>query len=148
MYFDEFKAGDRFESEPKTIEAGDILTYANLSGDLNPLHLDDSYAQGAGFRSRIAHGMLTLAVGIGRWYSINLTRDTTIALLGINSVSFKAAVYPGDRIRLVSEVSSCRVSERRPDAGIVTFKDAVLNQEGKEVLACERVLMLRRKPPG
>lgn len=143
MYFEDFKPGSRFESEPREVRAEDVQSYADLSGDLNPLHFDDEYAIRAGFRGRVSHGMLILCLGVGLWYSMDLTRDSTIALLGFGNIVFESAVYPGDRIRLLSEVVSCRLSGSRPGAGIVTFKDVVLNQQDDAVVEFERKLMLK-----
>lgn len=143
MHFDDFQVGRIFKSPARLVSAEDIQAYAALTGDMNPLHFDDNYAVRVGYKGRIAHGMLVFGLGAGRWYAMDLTKESTVALLGFGKVAFRAPVYPGDGIRLLSEVVSCRPSETRPGSGIVTFKDAVMNQDGEEVLTFERKLMLK-----
>jgi acyl dehydratase len=145
LFLEEFHVGNRFESrEPRTVTKEDIEEFANLTGDMNPLHLDDAFARSRKFNGRIAHGLFTLAIALGQWYSLNLTRDSIVAILGINNLSFRAPVHPGDRIRLASEVIDKRDSKSDPSAGIVVFKDKVLNQDDATVLEFERVAMLKK----
>ena len=56
--FDELAIGDSAEFS-KTVSETDVYMYAGISGDLNPAHINEAYAQGTFFKNRIAHGMLT-----------------------------------------------------------------------------------------
>jgi 3-hydroxybutyryl-CoA dehydratase len=58
MIISDFKKGMGFSYERKVIEA-DVVNYAEISGDKNPVHLNESYARKSAFGGRIAHGMLT-----------------------------------------------------------------------------------------
>lgn len=146
MYFEDFQIGNRFESHtPRTVTKEDIEKFANLTGDMNLLHLDDEFARTRKFKGRIAHGVLSLGFAIGQWYSLNLTRDSVIALVGINNLSFRAPIYPGEQIRLISGVVSKKDSKSEPNAGIVTFRDRMVKQDDTTVLEFERLVMLKKK---
>src|ERR1700759_3663558 len=60
LYFDELSVGQSAEATP-VVGAGDIEACAAVSGDVNPVHLDDAYAKTTTFGGRIAHGMLSAA---------------------------------------------------------------------------------------
>lgn len=145
LFYEDFEIGKQFESKPRKVLQEDIRTFAELTGDLNKLHLDEEYAKKTVFRGRIAHGMLTLSISLGLWYAMDITRSSIIAFIGVNNLSFKAPVYPGDEIHLLSEIISKRESKSRPGAGIVTFQDTMLNSRGEIVMESERTLMLRKK---
>ena len=143
MFFEEFTVGRRFESSARLVRQEDVVKFAEVTGDLNPLHIDERYATGTIFGRTIAHGLFTLGVALGQWYGENLTRDSIVAFIGINNLSFLAPVFPGDLVRLRSEVLSARASRSRPGVGIVTFRDEMVNQTGVVVLQFERSLMLK-----
>ncbi len=147
MYFEDFQPWMTFSSGSHMIKREDIENFAKLTGDLNKLHMDPEYARFAGFeRGIIAHGMLTLSVSLGLWHSLNLTNGTIVAFAGINNVSFKRPVYPGDRLQLKAQVVSTRESRSNPNVGLVTLKMTTLNAEdGSPVVEAEVVFVLRRK---
>lgn len=143
MNFEEFVVGNSFTSGPKSIAQEDIFTFANLTGDLNRLHLDEEYAKTTIFGKRIAHGLLTLSIAVGLWYSLNLANESMVAFLGLNKVSFMAPVFAGDSITLSSKVVSKRESKSNPKAGIVVFEDEVSN-DTEVVLRYERTFLISR----
>ena len=145
LYFNEIPVGQKFHSVQRVLTQEDVERFANLTGDFNRLHLDAEYAKTTVFKGTISHGLLVLGIALGLWYSLGITRESIVAFIGINNLSFKAPAYPGDSIALESEVTSKRESKSRPDSGIVTFKDRVLNQNGAVVLEFERLLMLKKK---
>jgi 3-hydroxybutyryl-CoA dehydratase len=125
--------GDK-ASRTHTISDDMIQVFADLTGDHNPVHLDDAYAAGTRFGRRIAHGMI--AVGL---ISATLAND----LPGPGSVyisqtlQFKAPVYPGDTITATVEVRAVH-----PDKPIVTLATACTNQHDVVVVAGEAVMLV------
>lgn len=119
--------------------------FADLTGDFNKLHLDSEYAKTTPFERPISHGLLVLSIALGQWYSLGITADSIVAFVGINNLSFKAPVYPGDNISLKSIVVSKRESKSKPDVGLVTIRDMMVNQKGIVVLEFDRILMLKKK---
>lgn len=108
--FDALEPGFEVVAGPRTITDADVRAFAALSGDENPLHMDDEAGRAAGFPSRIAHGMLGLAAASGLLASTGLTRGRLIALAEV-SWRFRAPILPGDAIRV-----RVRVVERRPSS--------------------------------
>ena len=68
-YFEELAVGEVVESPGRTITEADVVFFANLSGDFNPLHTDAEYARTTTFGERIAHGLLGLSVASGLAWS-------------------------------------------------------------------------------
>lgn len=104
------------------VEVGEreIAAFAELSGDVSPVHVDDSFAKGLGFRSRIAHGAL-LASLVSRLVGTRL--PGACGLLQSMSLEFRRPCYPGTRIRIEAEVVQRVESVRAVRIGI-TIVDA------------------------
>ncbi|MCO5197106.1 MAG: MaoC family dehydratase [Anaerolineae bacterium] len=117
----------------KTITDADVRTFAAISGDHNPVHLDDSYAANTQFGRRIAHGSLTSAL-ISAVLGQQLPGYGTIYLS--QSCQFKRPVYIGDTITASVEVIAYRADKR-----ITTLKTEVHNQDGKVVITGEAVVI-------
>jgi len=94
----------------KTIQDYDIMAFAEVSTDHNPVHLDEEYAQQTIFGGRIAHGMLTAAL-ISAVIGEQLPGHGTI-YLG-QSLKFLAPVRPGDTVRASVSVADIDYSKRR-----------------------------------
>ena len=145
MFFEDFHVGMKFESKPRMITQDNIKEFADLTGDKNPIHIDPEFAKNSLFGRTIGHGLLTLGVALGEWYDLDVTRESVVAFVGINNLTFKAPVFPGDSVKLRSEVTSVRSSKSHPELGLVSFKDLMLNQKGESVLEFEPTLMLLKK---
>lgn len=120
-------------SRSKTITAADVEAFAQVTGDTNPVHLDDDYAASTRFGKRIAHGMLVASV-ISALLANDLPGPGSIYLS--QSLSFKAPVFLGDTVTATAELTAYR-KERR----IATFKTTVTNQDGKVVIEGEAVVL-------
>ncbi|MFN8636102.1 MAG: MaoC/PaaZ C-terminal domain-containing protein [Chloroflexota bacterium] len=143
-YFEDFAVGEVLVTSRRTITEADIVSFAGLSGDFNPLHTDEVYGQSTPFGGRIAHGMLVVSVGTGLVNQTGWFVGTTLALLEITR-KFVGVVKPGDTIHLTMEVVSARESSRG-DRGIVTFSIRIVNQRDETVIEGQEVVMLRRRP--
>lgn len=119
LRFEEFWPGREFDCGEREVGDADIRAFAELSGDRNPLHLDDAYARDTPFGGRVAHGALGIALATGLMAQTGLTAGTLVALLGIDW-KFVAPIRPGDRLRLKLRVSAQRELPGR-DRGVVTF---------------------------
>jgi 3-hydroxybutyryl-CoA dehydratase len=126
--------GDR-ASRTTSISDEMIRLFAELSGDTNPVHLDDSYAAGTRFGRRIAHGMIAAGL-ISAVLANDLPGPGTVYLS--QTLQFKSPVYPGDVITTTVEVKSVR-----PDKPIVTLITVCRNQSDAVVLEGEAVVLAR-----
>lgn len=143
-FFEEFGPGDEYVTARRTITEADVVHFAGISGDFNPLHTDEVTAQQSAFKGRIAHGLLTLAVAGGLANQLAIFEGTTLALLGINT-KFIGAVRFGDTIHVVLTVREKKESSK-PDRGVVTFDVAVRNQRDEAVIQSEWTVLMARKP--
>lgn len=143
LLFDEFRVNDRFVSQARTVTEADVVTFAGLSGDYNPLHTDEEYARGTAFRGRIAHGLLVQAIASGL---ANQTAvfDGTIVAIKEMQIGFLAPVHPGDTVH----IELC-VLELDPEPGAkrgwVRFSADVLNQRGERVIGGEWLTVMHRR---
>jgi 3-hydroxybutyryl-CoA dehydratase len=117
-----------------TISDEMIRGFAELTGDTNPVHLDEAYAAGTRFGRRIAHGMIAAGM-ISATLANDLPGPGTV-YLG-QSLQFKLPVYPGDTITATVEVRSVR-----PDKPIVTLGTVCTNQNDEVVLEGEAVVLV------
>lgn len=113
-----------------------IRTFAALTGDNNPVHLDDTYAATTRFGRRIAHGMIAAGL-ISAALANDLPGPGTVYLS--QTLKFKAPVYPGDTITTTVEVKTIR-----PDKPIATLGTVCKNQEGVVVLEGEAVVLVSK----
>ena len=130
LFFDDVEVGQEWESAGRTITEADIVNFAGLSGDFNPIHVDHEFARRTPFRRPIAHGLLGLAITSGL---IQLAPPVRmLALMGLQGWQFKGPVFVGDTLRVRSKVLAKEVRARGRRA-VVTWGLQILNQEGKVV---------------
>lgn len=132
--FDQFKIGDK-GTFAKTVTEADIVNFAGVSGDFNPLHLNAEYAKTTMFKQRIAHGALVASyistigamfVGLGAIYISQFTK-------------FLAPVKIGETITATMEVV-----ELLPEKNRLRLHTYCVNQDGKTVIDGEAVVMVPR----
>ncbi len=129
-----FNIGDSAEIT-KRIDETDIQTFADLTGDHNPVHLDDAFARTTPFGRRIAHGMLTASL-ISSVLASKLPGEGSI-YLG-QTLQFVAPVFPGDEI-----TARVTVKQIREDKPIVKLETICLNQHSEVVIRGEATVMNR-----
>jgi len=93
-----------------------MVMYAGLSGDYNPLHVNEEYCKTTPFGTRIVHGPLVYAIAAGLIFQLHLYDDTLIAFLGFDSLKFTKPVKPGDTIHARIKVLEKRETSN-PRAG-------------------------------
>jgi 3-hydroxybutyryl-CoA dehydratase len=123
----------------KTITDEDIRAFAELSGDRNPVHLDDEYAAGTRFGRRVAHGMLAASL-LSAVLANQLPGRGTVYLS--QSLRFTAPVYPGDTVTARVTVKSVR-----EDKPVVTLETVCTNQRGERVIEGEAVVLQAEARP-
>lgn len=130
LFFDDVEVGQEWMSQGRTVTEADIVNFAGLSGDYNPIHMDHEFAKTTPFRRPIAHGVLVWAIGSGLGLYAPAMR--TLAFLGIREWHFRGPVFIGDTIRLWSKVVEKEV-RARGRRGIITWERQIVNQENKVI---------------
>src|SRR6185369_7236129 len=143
LYFEDFELGTEYVTRSRTITEADVVAFAGLSGDFNPLHVDEQFGKKTIFGTRIAHGLLGLSVASGLINQMGIGEGTVIAFLGL-TWNFKAVIRFGDTITVHQRVAEKRETSKN-DRGILRMSITVLNQNVEVVQDGEHVLMVKRK---
>jgi len=129
----DLKIGDSF-AKSRLVTDELIRAFAEISGDRNPIHLDDEFARTTQFGKRIAHGMLSGAF-ISAVLGYEFVERRVVYLS--QTMKFVAPVFIDDTITTTSTVTKIR-----PDKGIVTLETVCTNQNGEPTLKGEAVVMI------
>jgi acyl dehydratase len=142
LYFNEFEEGQVFWTMSRTMTEADVVAFAGISGDYNPLHTDEEFMKNSPFGGRIVHGMLCASVATGLANQLGIFEGTSVAVLQI-SVKFTGAVKFGDTIRLKLTCKSKKESSKG-DKGTCVFSGELLNQKDEMVIDSEWVVLLKK----
>jgi acyl dehydratase len=130
LFMDDVEAGQEWESLGRTLTEADIVNFAGLSGDFNPIHIDHEFARTTPFHRPIAHGLLVFSVASG--LALYSPPMRTLAFLGIRDWQFREPTFIGDTVRVRSKVLAKEV-RARGRRGVLTWSRQVVNQEGTVV---------------
>ena len=128
-----FNVGDSAEISKQITEA-DIEAFAEVTGDHNPIHLDEEFAKTTRFGRRIAHGMLTASL-ISSVLANKLPGEGSV-YLG-QSLQFVAPVFPGDEV-----TARVTVKEVRDDKPILKLDTICVNQRDETVIRGEATVLV------
>jgi acyl dehydratase len=143
LYLDDLEIGMQWESTGRTVTEADVVNFAGLSGDFNPMHVDHEYAKTTPFRRPISHGLLVFAIGSGLGISAPLVR--TLAFLHVREWKFVGPVYIGDTIRIIGKVLE-KTLRGRGKRGEVVWQRTIINQENKVVQEGVLVTLVEARP--
>jgi 3-hydroxybutyryl-CoA dehydratase len=122
---DQLHVGDRADAS-KTISESDIYLYAGITGDFNPAHINEEYAKGTFFKTRIAHGMLVAGL-ISAVLANRLPGPGTIYIR--QELNFRAPVHMGDTI-----TASVEVMEKDTEKNRALLRTVCTNQSGETII--------------
>ena len=132
LYFEEYEVGQSITSQGRTVTEADVVAFAALSGDWNPMHTDAEFASSHPFGQRVAHGLLVLSIGVGLAVRLGFLEETALAFREIEEWKFSLPVYFGDTVRVRATVTETKPMARL-GGGLVTLKAEILNQDDKVV---------------
>lgn len=146
-FFEDFAIGDEADSPRRTLGEADVHLFAGLTGDSQPLHLDEVYAASSAFGRRVAQGALVFSIAVG--LSTQMARPGEVALeafLGVDELRFLRPVFFGDTLQVRKRVAAAELKDAK--RGLVRFETTVVNQAGQAVLRYEDLALFRRREPG
>ena len=124
LFFEDLNPGDEWTSPSRLITQELVMQFAELTGDMDPLHVDPDFAAKSPYRQPIAHGLLGLSFMAG--LSSHFPYVRTSAFLGLKEWSFDKPIFMGDSVHVVTIVAETRNHGRRH--GEVIWRRKVLNQ--------------------
>jgi acyl dehydratase len=129
LFFEDIQVGQVWNSPRRTVTEADVISFASMTGDYNPLHVDYDYASKSHYRQPIAHGLLGLSwvAGLGSYFpSVN-----TLAFLAVRDWEFHRPLYFGDTVHVETTCVSREFSGRR--SGKVAWRRKLFNERGEVV---------------
>jgi len=145
-YFEDYTLGEVFVSPGRTITETDIVLFSAFTGDWHSLHTDVEYAAKTPFKERIAHGMLSLVVGMALLFRLGpyvVLPKSFIAFYGMENVRFTGPVKIGDTIHCEMTIKS--LTEKDAKRGIIEAENVIKSQRDEEVIVYVTKILVGRK---
>lgn len=143
-FWDDFAIGDQFNSMGITVTETHVVTWAGLTMDFYPLHVDKEYAAKSPFKQRVVHGPLTFALAVGLMGMTGEAKDSVIAWLGVDNMRIPAPVFIGDTIKLRAEVTELSET-KKPAQGFCKMRYQVTNQRDETVMEFDMNFLMHKK---
>lgn len=141
IFYEEYQLDATRETVGRTITETDIVLHAGQTGDFFPHHMDAEWCKTQDFGQRIAHGTLIFSVAVG----MTATVINPLAFsYGYDRLRFIKPVFIGDTIRVKITIVD-KKEHKKPDFGVVSERLEVFNQKNETILACEHLLLVRKK---
>jgi len=143
-WFEDFELGDCMVTRGRTVDIGDITSFAGLTGDHYQLHTDAAFMEKGRFGQRIAHGPLTFSLPVGLVGVSGFYGDAIVALVEITALKATKPVFAGDTINVAAEVKARDASGTK--YGTIAVSYTVNNQNGEEVMTFLQTKLAKRRP--
>jgi len=130
LFFEDVEIGQEWESVGRTVTESDIVNFAGISGDFNPIHIDHEFAKSTPFRRPIAHGLLVFSIASG--LTLHAPPMRTMAFMSVREWKFSEPIFIGDTVRMKSKVLE-KTLRGRGRRGEIVWKRTITNQDGRVV---------------
>jgi acyl dehydratase len=147
LYLEDFEVGQKLVTTGRTITEADIVSFAGLSGDYNQIHTDEEYSRLSPFGTRVAHGLLGLAIASGLVVQTGIMEGTVLAFREITNWKFIKPVYIGDTIHVVVEVLEIKPMPRL-GGGVIDIEFNVENQKDETIMRGTWRALFAMRPVG
>jgi acyl dehydratase len=147
-YGEDFPVGAVYATPRITVTETHVVSWAGLTGDFYPLHMDRTYAESTQFGERLAHGPLIFGLAVGLVALAGFGADAVIAWLGVDAMRMHAPVKLGDTITVRVEVKAHQATSN-PRKGIQVWLYTVTNQRQETVMTFDYKMLfhLRGQTP-
>ena len=129
LCFEELAIGDKWQSPGRTVTETDIVNFAGMTGDFDPIHIDHEYSRTTIYRRPIAHGLLGLSLLAG--LSSRCPWMCNVAFTEIREWKFVKPIHVGDTVHVLTYVLRTEAKGRR--SGRVIWRRQLINQDGVAV---------------
>ena len=141
LFFDEIEVPSRLEGPSQIIKREEMVEFAKTWNPL-PIHLDEDFARPYG--GLTASGPYLLAFRIRLIHKME-RQPAVIASFGYDEVRFKAPAHAEDTLTISLDFEKKRLSSSKPDRGIVTVRQSLINQDGELILTVLDNVLVRRR---
>lgn len=145
MYLEDFSVGQTFRSGTAVVDLGRLKAFA-AEFDPQPFHLDEAAARDSLFGRLVASGWHTAAITMRLLVDGEMKVAGGSIGAGVEELKWPRPVYPGDVLRVESEVLGVRTSRSNPERGIVRVRSTTLNQDDQPVMVQTASLIVPRRP--
>jgi acyl dehydratase len=145
MYLEDLAVGQTYHSESLKVEPERLKAFA-AEFDPQPFHTDEAAAVGSLFGGLVASGWHTAAITMGLMVRSGFRIAGGLIGLGVEAIRWPRPVYPGDVLRVESEIMEVRPSQGNPTRGVVRVRNTTINQDGQPVMVQVANLIVPRRP--
>ena len=128
LHFDDVNVGDSWKSGSRTVTETDIVMFASMTGDFNPLHVDHEFAKETRYKKPLAHGLLGVAwvAGLGSF----APHMQTEAFVAIREWKFLHPCYAGDTVHIATTVVE-KIDKGSRRRGTVLWNRQLVHHDGR-----------------
>ena len=143
FYLEDYEIGREYTSQGRTITEADVVNFAGVSGDFNPLHTDEEFGKANQFGKRIAHGALGFIISNGLNNQMGIAEGTTIAFIEC-TVKYPAPLLIGDTVHIVV-IPTEVIHSSKPGKGILKQLVKLVSQDERVIMESNQTLMVKSR---
>jgi len=146
LYFDDMQVGQKRSFGRYEVTREEVLEFARKY-DAQPFHLSDEAAAKTHFKRLAASGWHTCAMTMSMLVEhMGVEPQASLGAAGVDELRWLRPVYPGDVLRVETEVMEMRPSQSRPEMGSLKSRTSVFNQHDEPVMRFTALVLMRRRP--
>jgi acyl dehydratase len=144
-WFEDYAVGEVFEFGQHEVTEQEIIGFARQY-DPQPFHVDPEAAKSSPYQGLIASGWMTAALAMRMVCDHFIAAQSSMGSPGVDQVRWLHPVRPGDRLRMRVSILAVQRSRSKPDRGVVTARQEVINQHQQTVMSLDGKSMHRVRP--
>jgi acyl dehydratase len=145
LYYEDFATGQSFTSSARTITEADLTLFAMLSGDWNPVHVDEEFAKATPYGKRLVHGLYGPAIMTGFLQQLGIFDGSAIAMLNVSQLNFIKPLFVGDTVHLQLTILGTRLT-KDGNRGVIGRRFELVKHGGEVAQDMLSDVLVRRRP--
>ncbi len=143
-YGDDFRIGEIYTTPSITVTESHVVSWAGLTMDFYPLHMDKEFAASSQFGQRLVHGPMIFALAVGLVGMAGFGEDAPIAWMGVDNMRMMAPVFFDDTITVLVEIKE-QIATSNPKKGIQVWQYTVKNQHQESVMVFDYKMLFHMR---